>query len=475
MKKITFLVFLISPAISFAQVDFGSPTASAMGGAVTASAKDWEAIEINPANLGYKNNHAISMSILNVGINLEDNGVTVQQMEQIKVQDTLTPAQRQEMKDLLTSPTGLNINTTITWAALSFSIPKIGGFAISLADEIYAHVKLSQDAGTLVTDLLFDKSTSFAISQVNKDSNILKETVPQILDGTTVGGYQYRELNIDYGHKLLTLNIVQSRQGEASFENSEYLPDNGKTGDVVTNPLTIYGGFGIKPIWGIADYNGLASGGENIENGTYVYGQPGYTQNILSNMFHANGRGLGIDLGLSASYKKWKLGFSAIDLGKINWQNNSFVPASIDLPSPDSIAKTVQNNAKIFQYFAVNQAAGPNYTTELPSKFRSGISYQLTRGILLSGDFVAPLNNVQGNLLNPYYVVGAHINFFSILSFSAGYATEKGFGNLIPAGVFLNFLGGFEVFVATDDVYAFLNQGHSHVLSASFGIKLFGF
>ena len=66
MKKFTPLIFLLLPALAFGQIDFGSPAAAALGGAVTATARDWAAIEINPANLGWHDNHPFSVSIVNV-------------------------------------------------------------------------------------------------------------------------------------------------------------------------------------------------------------------------------------------------------------------------------------------------------------------------------------------------------------------------------------------------------------------------
>jgi hypothetical protein len=81
---------------------------------------------------------------------------------------------------------------------------------------------------------------------------------------------------------------------------------------------------------------------------------------------------------------------------------------------------------------------------------------------------------VQGNLLNPYYSIGANINIFRWIGFGVGYATEKDFGNLVPVGLFVNVLYGFEVYVGTNDALAYLNP-NGHVLSGSAGIKIFGF
>jgi len=473
MKKITFLIFLFSPLISFEQIDFGSASATARGGSVTATALNFEAIEINPANLGRKENDGFSLSVLNVGVNIQDNAINVNEIEHAKF-DSLTYSDKVNMLKAATAPGGFNESTTVNWLAFSFFIPKVGGFGISLTDEIYSHVYLNSTAA----DVFFNGVNS----QTYKDTAALaNKLVSQEFNGSSAGGYQYREINIDYGRKLLTIKVHNTGNGRASFQNSEYLNNSCKTSDTVYNPIEIYGGIGLKPIWGIGDYNGMISNGQNIENGTYVYNSTYFSQ-LSSHPFMANGRGFGVDLGLNTTYEKWKFGMSAIDLGKINWQNNSFLNATITMPTLSSlegeggIFENGTDEFKIMSHFVNNVPnAGPNYTTDLPSKFRMGLSYQLTKIVAFSSDFVAPLNKVQGNLINPYWGVCTQLNFFNYFNLNVGFATEKGFGNLVPLGVLINFLQGPEIYAGTNDILAYLGNGNGHILSAAVGIRLVGF
>jgi hypothetical protein len=473
MKKITFLAFLILPAISFAQIDFGGPTATARGGAVTATAKDWEAIGINPANLGWSNNNSFSLSVANIGINIQDQALTIHEVRSTQF-DSLTQQQRQQAYEAMTTPGGMNAAVSANFFSFSIHNKKWGGLAISLTDHAYAHMYFSPSAAKIITDLVDINDSATLIKAIRKDSSLLRETPAQLLDGTTMGGYHYRELNIDYGHKLLTINIRSTGKGGASFENSEYLNYSAKTSDTVSNPLEIFGGFGIKPIWGIGQFSSIFSGGQNIEEGTYVYNSD-YLSKFPSNLFQANGRGFGLDLGLNASYKKWKLGVSVTDIGSIKWQNIDFITTPLVFPTNyDSLRQHVQGNGKILDYF-FDQSPGPDYTTQLPTKFRLGVSYKVSNGIQLASDFVAPLNSVPGNLLSPYVSVGAQVNVFHYIELNLGFATEKGFNYVVPAGVFVNFIGGIDFYVGTNDVTAFLNNESGHVLSLAAGIRVFGF
>jgi hypothetical protein len=501
MRRITLLAILLSPLISWAQIDFGSPAAAAGGGSVTATAQGWEAIEINPSNLGWASNHIFSMSIANVGINMQDNALNVHDILNIgnglmssKNLDSISLNSQtgRQLYNAVTAPGGFNANATVTLAAFSFSIPKIGGFAVNLTDEMYAHVYLNPQAADVffngVNSQLYQEifnnvksiinSNNYSQDSILANAQLAKQEVAQAFQGSSFGGYHYRELNIDFGRKLLTIKMHSTGKGGASYENREYVDYKQKTSDTLTYPIEIFGGFGFKPVWGLADYTALITGGQFTANGTSVNNYPAeIVQGLPSSLFHANGRGYGVDLGLSATYKKWKLGISAIDLGKITWQNNSFTRATVSLPPLDSASGIYkQNNFAILQDFIKQtQTPEPNYNTDLPSKFRSGISYQLSRGILLSSDFVVPLNSVQGNIQNPYFAIGAHIRFFQMFYFSVGAATEKGFGNVVPFGIFVNLIGDFQLFVATNDVLAYFPNSNSRVLSLSAGIKLFGF
>jgi hypothetical protein len=235
----------------------------------------------------------------------------------------------------------------------------------------------------------------------------------------------------------------------------------------------------FKPVFGLADINSSITDGVLQTNAAYVseVKTPKSLYSPIGDIFHAVGRGYGVDMGLSATYRNWKFGVSAIDLGVITWQNNQIlsisVPSAMNQIITDS-SEGLLNKESIFKYL-VQPGNGPNYTTELPSKFRAGLSYQVSKGILLDGDFVAPLNNVAGNIINPYVAVSSQINVFNYFDLGIGIATEKQFGYIVPAGLVLNFISGSEIFVGSNDILAFIGNRNDHVISLNVGIKLFGF
>src|SRR4029077_5564617 len=110
---------------------------------------DWEAIEINPSNLGWENNHAFSLGILNVGINIQDNAMTIPEIKHINFKDSTF---QKQAENWFTTPGGFNISSEVNWFAFSLYVKKIGGFAINLTDKIYGHAFTNPTAASLLLE-----------------------------------------------------------------------------------------------------------------------------------------------------------------------------------------------------------------------------------------------------------------------------------------------------------------------------------
>ncbi|HVA99575.1 MAG TPA: hypothetical protein VNG53_11830, partial [Bacteroidia bacterium] len=97
--KITFFVLsLFAFQTLKAQVDLAVPTAVSKGGAATAILKNWEAIGINPANLGWKSNYKFSLCLLNAGVNLQSKALDFNSLENAATNPNqqFTPQQKQQ-------------------------------------------------------------------------------------------------------------------------------------------------------------------------------------------------------------------------------------------------------------------------------------------------------------------------------------------------------------------------------------------
>src|ERR1700744_5841257 len=68
------LIFIVFSCA--AQVQYVLPLSDAKSGALTAVAQDWEAIGVNPANLGWNTNHSFSFTIINTGMGGQSQGMS---------------------------------------------------------------------------------------------------------------------------------------------------------------------------------------------------------------------------------------------------------------------------------------------------------------------------------------------------------------------------------------------------------------
>ncbi|MEO6884316.1 MAG: DUF5723 family protein [Bacteroidia bacterium] len=458
-RKITLFafVFLAFQTVN-AQIDLATPMAVSKGGAATAIVKNWEAIGINPANLGWKNNYRFSLSILNAGINLQSKALDFQSLENAvsNPNQTFTPEQKKQYASLFTTSDGLNLEADITWLAASVSIPKVGGFAINVRDRMIGHIGLSQNAA----DILFNGVNS----QAYQDSNITSKLISQELAGTNISYYHYRELNIDYGRKLFSLGDSASGKG-----------------------IDIFGGLGFKYLWGLGDLetNITDAGVDAHSSFSTIYNiDYGSIQNFspqnAGNLFNSVGHGTAFDLGLSAViHNKLTVGISATDLGQIHWTHNLLTAVDTTMPKLNSgnngleswnfgnSGFTLGNNS------IVDFKSGPDYNIALPSKLRMGASFQLTSKIIIASDAVFPLNTVGGNLENPYYALGGEITLNSFFKFSTGVAGNSNYGISVPIGITLSAHNFIEFFLATDDVLTYLEKSKNPHISMAIGVLRF--
>lgn len=479
MKKTILYLFvlLLYPVYSQAQIDLCLPVATAKGGAVTAVVNDWEAIGINPSNLGWENNHKFSISILNVGLSAQSSALDFQTLKNALLHpgDTFSMAQKQHFADVFSKKDGLNMYGDVNWLAMSFHFAKIGGFAVNLRDRVTAHLTLSPTTA----DILFNGLNSAAY----QDSTITSQKISKILAGTNFGYYHYRELNLDYGRELF--KIGGGGKGSVSSFDTRSNTNVGGSDTGSYDALEVYGGVGVKYLWGLANVFAEATGSgidaHSAISSSYGinYGNiPGFTSTSVSNLFNNTGHGYAVDIGISAAYKKWKLGIAATDLGSILWQHNTLTAVDTNMPKLNSNNYGIDSWSSIGDFAFSNNSImnfrpGPDYSLALPAKLRTGISYTINKHITLSSDVVLPLNNTVGNIETPFYAVAGQFNLVRGISISAGFAGSQVYGFDMPLGITLGLKNYIEFYIATCDVLTYFNRQKNPNISLAFGMLRF--
>jgi hypothetical protein len=440
MKKTlaSFILFLLFPVIGWMQIWSVSPTSTAKNGTLTATAYDWEVIGVNPANLGWNNNHLLSFTALDAGLSGQSKGMNFPSFMTALHSSNLLSSSNNWQRILGTSG-GMNATADINWAAVSFRLPKVpGAFAVNIRDRISSNGYLGPNAS---------QALSISDNRVFNDATVLS-----LLDGTSLRYMHYREINLDYGSPLL--NIGSTREDE-SPNIAKCFSFNKRNGNDENGGLALYGGVGIKYLMGLAYINGDVANGINA---TYSIADK-YPGTLA-----APGHGVAFDLGLGASWKRWKFGWSVTDIGSIKWKNTMTT-------SGDTNVAPITHGSDLIGQLKNGTLAGsrpaPDLITELPSKMRMGASYKLNSRFLFSADVIVPLNKTEYNLSSPYFALGAHANMYKYITLFAGLDYTNSYGVCLPIGATFNATRHMQFYLGTTDITSFVFKATNANVSAA--------
>lgn len=462
MKKIFFTsaVCLFTSA-AFSQVDLGLPSATGKGGAATGILYDWECIGINPANLGWENNHRLSISTMIFGISAQSAALDYTQLKNaiMNPDEKFTAADKQNYAAAFSQAEGLNLQSNMNWFTFSFRVPKVGGFAMNLRDRTAGHIKLNKNAAEIL--FMGDQAPIFKDTAFWLQPNPEK-TVGKVYEGSEVGYMHYRELNLSYGAKLFGI---------------------GGTKD--SSKVSVYGGVGFKYLWGMGNFemeasNGVFTGHSALSS---KYGIDYGTVNNFSPDKSAStaGSGSAFDIGAGVRIGKIQIALSAVDMGKITWDKNVLVVNDTIL---DSTLVTQGLNSwnvtgQASQMFSADSGMmefkpGPAYETQMLSKFRLGVGFQISKRMVAGADLVLPMSDNPSNLAGAFFAAGTEIYLADNFAFSIGFAGNSTYKFAMPFSVtFGRFFKICELRIATNDILTYLSPGAGPNLSLS--LSLFRF
>lgn len=458
MKLGVSFLFSCFAIVASAQVDMGVPVATGMGGAGTTLLKDWEAVGVNPANLGFKKTKRLSVGALNYGLSIQSTALDLENLSTafFDTKKSFGTEAKQKFIQLFSADGGIKSNFNINWLAASVKIPKIGGFAINVRDRISFSTQLNSQ----LTDVLFNGT----------NSNIFSGALPtsaELFDGSTTEYLHYRELNFAYGTKIAEL---------------------GKKDDKGKKKIDLFAGIGYKILWGIGNTNIAAANGNFTARSAYSksfdinYGVVNnYQLENASNLFNSAGIGAAWDFGATLVFdKSIKFAASIIDLGSINWKRN-VLEASNDtintlLPTEDGISNFDLSNQTDLLYGSngiLNFKEAGDYKTQLNSKLRLGTGIALSKNLEIAYDIVFPLNELNTNLKTSYFAIGGQYKLLDLVTISSGYSGNETYGYSVPFGLKFATFGITEFSVATNDILTYLRNDRNTHFSLAVGVLRF--
>ena len=427
LRFLPLAALLALPAAVHAQTELSNFSAAGRGGVINTFARGYQAIGVNPANLGQPGEPTVAFTIGEAGAGLASRTLNKTLLKHLLF-DSSQPIGAAEKSQLVNGFEGnnaLNLNADATTVGLSISLPDgLGGIAFSNRQRMGAHLALNRNAA----DVLVNGQNAASVQPyypANGGTGAAPPLLSTFLDGTAIQLAWTSEYNVSYGLRVLDAVGFKLSAG-AGYR---YIQGLGVADiRVADGNLSAYAA--LSPVFGV-DYAALAR-------------SPQFRAETGSGL-RPVGRGHGFDLGLAAEVGKTvHLGLSVTDLGSMTWTAN--VVTASDQQLQRTAAKGVQTYnvlKEIANQFDVSQSslftyqAAQERTAALPTRLRLGAGVRLSSLFEAAVDFTAPFNRVAGNLTAPFVGLGLDFKPVRWVRLSSGVSGGAGYGVSLPLGLTL--------------------------------------
>ncbi len=403
MKPLLLLALLGLPVALRAQNELSNFTATGRGGVVNTFALDYQALGINPANLGRAGESRVAFTVGEFGLGAASQSLSKSLLRKIinNKEEPLTPAAKVELLGAFATDNALNLNADLTTLAFSVRLPGgLGGVAVNNRQRLVSHLALNQNAADIIINgreaaiarQYYDPATGQYLG-----GNTPPPLLSEVLDGTAIQLAWTSEFNVAYGKQLLDLPGFNLSVGVGY----RYIQGLG-IADVRVEGGEFTGYSALAPVFDV-DY------GEAIGSGNFNHRDGSNLQTV--------GRGHGYDLGLAAEVGRFvRLGVSVTDLGRMRWDGNLLTAndqplrritseGMSDYDLYDQLRDLFANEeGNLFEY-----QPGLARRVDLPTKLRLGTGVCISDVLEVGLDVTTPLNKVAGNL--PSTFVGAGLDF----------------------------------------------------------------
>lgn len=486
MKKFLLVSLLTASAGLFAQQEFSSFVNTGHGGATT-FATDYQAVGINPANLGWA--WKFDKRKFALGFTEFTGSLYSEALKKDELRDVLSDLinsggtkfsyQEKIAAGQKFAQTGFTMNMDMGTVGAALTTKHAGGFGFRMNDHFTWYCKLGSTASDLLflgkTSSLFDSLTielaGGGYQNIANHPNLDPDTaamvlsgftnapklISKILDSSEISMTYYRDYNLSYGRRIF---------GDSLF--------------------ALFGGIGVKYIQGIALLEVKSEGGKlsgysslspafGIDYGTAALAANSVTGS--SGIPKSVGSGFGFDFGVNVMIKnKLKIGAAVINVGSIKWTGNVYEIKDTLMMSTTNAGL---NNYNIFSQLddmfgtkggLFRLVGQKSKTTSLPGMMRAGASIVLGRVAEIGVDCIVPMDTeAPGNIKKPIIGFGGDVYLAPWVKFQAGFITGGNYDFQIPVGIIFMAPGGkYEGGIASRDAITFFTQ-NGPTISLSMG------
>ncbi|MCC2546962.1 DUF5723 family protein [Hymenobacter sp. BT175] len=454
-------LLLGAPLMLRAQNELSNFTATGRGGVANTFASDYQAIGINPGNLGRIGGAKVAFTVGEFGLGAGTQSLTRDQFRNFiyDYEKGLTRDDKLALAKAFTSDNALNANADATTFALAVAIPSLGTVAISNRQRIASHVALNQNAAEI---MFLGKNAPIVTNNFNPDGTPKNvATLPQLssaLDGTALQLAWYNEYNIAYGNRVIDKPTFQLSVGGGY----RYIQGIGVV-DVRIDGGAVEAYSALSPLFKI-NYGSL----QTNPNAS------GFNYRTNAGGLQPVGTGHGFDFGVAMEAgKALRLGLSLTDMGKMTWEGNLLTANDQKLRYLESEGVNSYNFIKeaaqlfaggtesLFQYQAQSKR-----TASLPTKLRAGAGFRISEYFETGLDVTLPMNKVAGNLSSPFVGLGVDYKPTRWVRLSSGVTAGAGYSVSVPLGVTFT-AGPYEGGISTRDLTGLLFTEHPYISMAA--------
>jgi hypothetical protein len=456
---------LLATTPALAQNELSNFSATGRGGVVNTFASEYQALGVNPANLGRDGGNRVAFTVGEAGAGIGSRSLTKTQLHQLAfhANDALTAAERTDLVNNLISNNALNLNLDATALGVAVRLPAgLGRLAFSVHQRLSGHAAFNRNSA----DILVNGQNAAIMQQYydaagNPRSGNTPPLLSAALDGTTIQLAATNEFNLGFGTQVFDVPGVITVAAGLGYR---YIQGLGVV------DMRIEGG-GIKAYSALSPAFDLNYSRALQGNASFNYQDGGQLKPV--------GMGHGFDLGLSAEIGKIvRLGASITDLGSMTWTGNLLTVNDQQLRYPQYAGS---NDYKVLSnvvtQFANDQQSlftyqpAQEHRASLPTKLRLGGGVRISEYLEAGLDVTLPLNQVAGNLVSPF--VGAGLDYKPIrwVRLSSGVSGGAGYRASLPLGVtFVTPV--WEAGFSTRDVTGYFTENNPYA-SAAVGVLRF--
>jgi len=476
--------FLFLNTTLFAQIENAAYNATGRAGVGTTMLTDYQAIGVNPANIGIRHaetkNFTLGLfegtgNLFLQGVKTSDVNAFIQSGSN---SDSLSYFQRIEGAQKF-SGKAFGANVDVMPIGFAYNNDKIGSFAFNVKTSF----RYFMDFNLNFTQYAFSGATALNL-------------FPQLItgDGSVVANdpNQYQNymdnkggIKAGYNANGISLGTILNNSSYKLHWTTEYALGYGRKLVSLDEQHALYAGVAVKYVQGFGYVDISAKNGRISGVASYM---PSLTQldsvlNIktveqANSYYKPVGQGLGFDVGVTAEvFHDIRIGASVVNIGSITYRDNVYNVS-------DTVFTTVDYNSDFLAGFEniVKWERRESVVVPLATQLRLGASAMLLdKRIQVGIDYVQPLNKAAGNYNTAVWALGG--DFFvlrwlrlstgttvggNIASVSQGYSTRLA----IPfgIGIVLGEDGGFEMGVSTRDISTYLIGQSSPLYSAAIGL-----